>query len=124
MENSTCNALRGTDGAQFPPGVKKDDTLWVFNTLPCRSLYFNFEKKDKIEGIPILEFGVPLEGANINRKENVCTCKELSEEVALMIAGNETCVRSSDDPDTFDLSACNTNEWFCYDGIMDITNVS
>ena len=103
-ENSTCNALRGTDGAQFPPGVKKDDTLWVFNTLHCRSLYFNFEKKDKIEGIPILEFGVPLEGGNINRKENVCTCRELSEAVADMIEGEESCVKPSDDPEAFDSS--------------------
>ena len=49
-ENSTCNALKGTDGAQFPPDVKKSDTLWVFNTLPCRSLYFNYVDTEKIEG--------------------------------------------------------------------------
>ena len=50
QENSSCNALKGTDGAQFPPGVKKSDTLWIFNTLPCRSLFFNFQEKVKIEG--------------------------------------------------------------------------
>ena len=77
-------------------------------------------------GISVLEFGVPLEGGNVNRKENVCTCEPLSEEVAKYLDPETTetsCVQESDDPDTFDLSNCDTSDWRCYDGIMDISNV-
>ena len=36
---------------------------------------------------------------------------------------NETCVKRTDDPETLDLTECNTSDWDCFDGIMDITNV-
>jgi len=123
-ENSTCNALKGTDGAQFPPDVKKSDTLWVFNTLPCRSLYFNYVDTEKIEGIRTLQFGVPADGANVNKTSNVCTCEPLSKEVKKLVDGkiNDTCVRRSDDPETLDITNCDTSDWECFDGIMDITN--
>ena len=51
-ENSTCNQLRGTDGHQFPPFVNKDDhpELWLFNTVPCRSIFMKYSEKVKIEG--------------------------------------------------------------------------
>jgi len=121
-ENSTCNVLRGTDGAQFPPGVKKDDTLWIFNTLPCRSLFFKYVQKREIEGINTLEFGVPLDGANINKTNNVCTCEPLSKEVKKHVDGEESCIKMSNEADTIDLTDCDTSSWNCYDGIMDITN--
>jgi len=125
LENSSCNALKGTDGAQFPPGVKKSDTLWIFNTLPCRSLFFNFQEKVKIEGINTLEFGVPLDGANINKTMNVCACEELSAEVWKMYDEKnttESCVKLTEDDTTLDLSDCPTSEWRCYDGVQDISN--
>ena len=36
LGNNTCNILRGTDGNQFPPGVQKENPLWIFNPAPCR----------------------------------------------------------------------------------------
>jgi len=117
-ENSTCNKLRGTDGQQFPPFVNKEDQedLWLFNTLPCRSIFMKYSEKVKIEGISALEYTVPLDGANINKKINVCTCEELS----VLIADNDPCVKTmEDDPDTLDISDCTITG--CYDGLQDIT---
>ena len=36
LGNNTCNILKGTDGNQFPPGVQKENPLWIFNPAPCR----------------------------------------------------------------------------------------
>merc|ERR1711892_695972 len=103
-ENSTCNQLRGTDGHQFPPFVNKDDhpELWLFNTVPCRSIFMKYSEKVKIEGISALEYTVPLDGANINKKINVCTCEELSD----LVASNDPCLGVIDD-DTLNISNCN-----------------
>ena len=80
------------------------------------------EQDVKIEGISALEYEVPEDGANINKKINVCTCARLSEEVA---KGAEGCTRAmADDPDTLDLSNCTTADWGCYDGLQDISVVS
>ena len=78
------------------------------------------------EGIKALEFGVPLDGANINKAINVCACEELSDEVWKMYDQDnttESCVMKTDDETTLDLSHCNTAEWSCFDGVQDITNV-
>ena len=70
-------------------------------------------------GISTLEYTVPLDGANINKTINVCTCEELSN----LIANNDTCVQKlEDDPDTLDISDCTISK--CYDGLQDITVVS
>jgi len=120
-ENSTCNIIKGTDGAQFPP-YDTEDPVWIFNTVPCRSLYFEKIRNVEVEGIKTQEYGVPLEGANVNRSENVCTCEPLSIEVKKLVDGEESCVKRTADEKTLDLTGCNTGEWPCYDGVMDITN--
>ena len=74
-----------------------------------------------------MEFGVPLDGANINKTMNVCACEELSKEVWKMYDEKnttESCVKLTDDDTTLDLSNCQTSEWKCYDGVQDISNVS
>ena len=40
-----------------------------------------------------------------------------------MVNGNEACVKRTDNPETLDLTDCDTSDWDCFDGIMDITNV-
>jgi len=114
--NSTCNQLRGTDGHQFPPFVNKDDQpeLWLFNTLPCRSIFMKYQDKVKIKGITTLEYTVPEDGANVNKKINVCACKELSE----LVANDDECLGSIDE-DTLDISNCTITA--CYDGLQDVT---
>ena len=67
-------------------------------------------------GISALEYTVPLDGANINKKINVCTCKELSD----LVASNDPCLGEIDD-DTLNISNCTITS--CYDGLQDITVV-
>lgn len=72
-----------------------------------------------------MEFGVPLDGANVNKTMNVCACEELSEEVWKMYDEDnktESCVKLTDDDTTLDLSNCPTSDWKCFDGVQDITN--
>jgi len=117
-ENSTCNQLRGTDGHQFPPFVDPEEQkeLWLFNTVPCRSIFFRYDSETDIEGINVLEYIVPLDGGNVNKTVNVCACKELSD----LVNNNDTCVKQvEDDPETLDISNCAITK--CYDGLQDIS---
>jgi len=114
---SSCNQLRGTDGHQFPPFVNKDDQpeLWLFNTVPCRSIFMQYQEEVKIEGITTLEYSVPEDGANINKTINVCACKELSD----LVSNDDPCLVDLDE-DTLNITSCPpiTN---CYDGLQDVT---
>ena len=33
-----CNKVKGTDGSSFPPGVRKDSVLYMFNENLCRAI--------------------------------------------------------------------------------------
>ena len=35
-DDEYCNMLNGTDGAIYPPGVKLDEPVYIFNTDLCR----------------------------------------------------------------------------------------
>ena len=41
--NNICNWPRGTDGQQFHPYVEKEETLWIFQTDICRSLFLRYQ---------------------------------------------------------------------------------
>ena len=75
-------------------------------------------------GVRTLEYGIPLDRANINNTQNVCTCEPLSREVKKMVSGEASCVRTTSDADTYDISWCDTRSWNCFDGILDISNVT
>ncbi|KAK3099881.1 hypothetical protein FSP39_011128 [Pinctada imbricata] len=55
----TCNMINGTDGTLFPPFVDKSQTLYIFSSDICRSIYTTFHKDDTLRGIDLLEFRVP-----------------------------------------------------------------
>jgi len=114
---SSCNQLRGTDGHQFPPFVNKDDQpeLWLFNTVPCRSIFMKYQEEVEIEGITTMEYSVPTDGANINKKINVCACKELSD----LVSSGDPCLAELDE-DTLDISSCPSITQ-CYDGLQDVS---
>ena len=58
-KTSYANMLNGTDGSQFAPGTSSDDTLYVFVTQLCRSLYLSHDSKIEVQGIEALQFSVP-----------------------------------------------------------------
>jgi len=124
--SNTCNILKGTDGSQFPPYVKKEDNLWIYNSAPCRSIYLVYNQEVEVEGIPTLEYSVPLDGANVNNSLNTCACESLSNylygKTPHPINNETSCVRrSSESPGTLDLSSCDeTVTAGCYDGIQDL----
>ena len=54
-----ANMINGTDGSQFAPATQTSDTLYVFVTQLCRSLFLTFESKTEVQGIAALKFSVP-----------------------------------------------------------------
>ena len=48
-----CNAIFGTDGAQFPPFRSKRDKLPIFAPDLCRTLYAIYERETDFKGIPV-----------------------------------------------------------------------
>ena len=56
---SYANMLNGTDGSQFAPETSSDDTLYVFVTQLCRSLYLTHDSKIEVQGIEALQFSFP-----------------------------------------------------------------
>ena len=47
-----CNAIKGTDGSLFHPGVTKNETLQVFTSELCQSLPLVYQGETQVEGIP------------------------------------------------------------------------
>nr|XP_045623544.1 lysosome membrane protein 2-like isoform X2 [Procambarus clarkii] len=71
-----CNDIKGTDGSSFPPGVKRDTTLYMFNENLCRSIPLTVLKEVEEDGIKGLRFSPPADVfGNITVKpENECYC--------------------------------------------------
>ncbi|KAL4230682.1 Lysosome membrane protein 2 [Mactra antiquata] len=67
--SDTCNMLNGTDGTIFHPFTKKSDTLYVFSSDLCRSIYFTFLKDYSQKDIPVYRFTTPPE-VFMNVKDN------------------------------------------------------
>lgn len=72
----TCNMINGTDGGQFPPFVSKDNTLYVFSTDLCRSMYFRYEKETEVHGLKAMRFTIPatLFASPDLEEDNRCFC--------------------------------------------------
>ncbi|XP_029024819.1 lysosome membrane protein 2c [Betta splendens] len=54
-----CNMINGTNGASFHPIIKKDETLYIFSSDLCRSLYAQYEGDVTVKGIPGYRFVPP-----------------------------------------------------------------
>ena len=64
-----------------------------------------------------MEYSVPTDGANINKKINVCACEELSN----LVSSGNSCLGELDE-DTLDISSCPSITQ-CYDGLQDVSRV-
>ncbi|XP_066038888.1 platelet glycoprotein 4 [Chamaea fasciata] len=82
-----CDMVNGTDGASFPPFVKKNQVLRFFSSDICRSIYGVFYGKQVVKGITLYRFTVPREAfaSPTEVEDNYCFCtdKEISENCTL-----------------------------------------
>ncbi|XP_005526083.1 PREDICTED: platelet glycoprotein 4 [Pseudopodoces humilis] len=82
-----CDMVNGTDGASFPPFVKKDQVLRFFSSDICRSIYGVFSEKQVVKGITLYRFIVPREAfaspTEVGDNYCFCTDREISENCTL-----------------------------------------
>ncbi|XP_075346954.1 platelet glycoprotein 4 isoform X2 [Mycteria americana] len=73
-----CDLVNGTDGASFPPFVKKDQILRFFSSDICRSIYGVFRGKQEVKGISLYRFTVPREAfaSPAEVSDNYCFCTD------------------------------------------------
>ncbi|XP_053873348.1 platelet glycoprotein 4 [Malaclemys terrapin pileata] len=73
-----CDMVNGTDGASFPPFVKKDQILRFFSSDICRSIYGIFDSEQIVKEIPLYRFSVPRAAfaSPLETPENKCFCTE------------------------------------------------
>ena len=54
-----CHDIYGTDGAQYPPFVVKNETKWVFVSQLCRSIWLDFDEEVDVRGIEAYRYRPP-----------------------------------------------------------------
>lgn len=59
--SSWANMLNGSDGMQFPPQTRKDDTLYAFYVQLCRSMSFVYDSQNNVHGVDTMRFTNPAE---------------------------------------------------------------
>ncbi|XP_062346819.1 platelet glycoprotein 4 isoform X4 [Cinclus cinclus] len=91
-----CDMVNGTDGASFPPFVKKDQVLRFFSSDICRSIYGVFYGKQVVKGITLYRFVVPREAfaSPAEVGDNYCFCTDTEISKNCTVAG------------VLDISAC------------------
>lgn len=59
--SSWANMFNGSDGMQFPPQIRKDDTLYAFYVQLCRSMRFVYDSQFNVHGVNTMRFTYPAE---------------------------------------------------------------
>merc|ERR1712170_201009 len=73
-----CNAIRGTDGSLFHPGVQANETLYLFNRDLCQSLPLVYQEEVEHHGMKTLRFVPPSNvfGTPDENPYNSCYCSD------------------------------------------------
>ncbi|OXB76634.1 UNVERIFIED_CONTAM: hypothetical protein H355_010498 [Colinus virginianus] len=73
-----CDLVNGTDGASFPPFVKKNQVLRFFSSDICRSIYGVYQTTKNVKGIQLYRFTVPREAfaSPVDVGDNYCFCTD------------------------------------------------
>uniref|UniRef100_A0A8D0GSG0 Platelet glycoprotein 4 n=1 Tax=Sphenodon punctatus TaxID=8508 RepID=A0A8D0GSG0_SPHPU len=73
-----CDIVNGTDGASFPPFVKKNHVLQFFSSDICRSIFGVFKEERIVKDIPVYRFVVPPAAfaSPLVNPDNICFCTE------------------------------------------------
>ena len=62
-----CHDIYGTDGAQYPPFVKKEERKWVFVSQLCRSIWLDFNQTVEVRGIEAYRYRPPFSVFDMRR---------------------------------------------------------
>ncbi|XP_037607909.1 lysosome membrane protein 2c [Sebastes umbrosus] len=57
--SDVCNMINGTNGASFHPVINKNETIYIFSSDLCRSIYALYEEDVTVKGIPGYRFSPP-----------------------------------------------------------------
>ncbi|XP_030046438.1 lysosome membrane protein 2 [Microcaecilia unicolor] len=57
--SDTCNMINGTDGTSFHPLISKEETLYMFVSDLCRSIYITYQSSQSVKGITAYRFVPP-----------------------------------------------------------------
>uniref|UniRef100_A0A8C7Q3T0 Scavenger receptor class B member 2 n=1 Tax=Oncorhynchus mykiss TaxID=8022 RepID=A0A8C7Q3T0_ONCMY len=68
-----CNMINGTNGASFHPIITKNETLYMFSSDLCRSIYAIYEEESSVMGVPGYRFSPPSK-VFANTTENAGFC--------------------------------------------------
>ena len=74
-----CHDIKGTDGTQFPPGIKTDQRLWMFVSDLCRSIWVDFEEEVGVQGIDAYRFRPGADVFDMSDPKNFCYCPTFTE---------------------------------------------
>lgn len=76
--SAQCNAIRGTDGSLFHPGVEKNETLHIFNRDLCQSLPLVFQEESSHHDMTTYRFAPPdnVFGTPDENPYNSCFCPD------------------------------------------------
>lgn len=74
-DGDECNRYKGTDSTIFPPAIKKEDGLWLYEPDLCLSIGTQYESESSYRGVPTLRFGLDFGDAGKNEKLQ-CYCSE------------------------------------------------
>ena len=69
-----CHDIKGTDGTQFPPGLKKEQRLWMFVGDLCRSIWVDFVEEVEVRGIDAYRYRPPVNVFDMENPDNYCYC--------------------------------------------------
>ncbi|XP_063713694.1 lysosome membrane protein 2-like isoform X2 [Symsagittifera roscoffensis] len=79
----SCNMINGTAGQYFPYDVPEHKRLYVFMPLMCRSVFFEKQQDEEIEGVKTTKFTLSPQVFQISFEDNVGFCPDGKREQCL-----------------------------------------
>jgi hypothetical protein len=70
--NQSCQAIRGSNAMNYPPGLTRDDTPYVFVDNIFRSVKLQYTKDVTVSNVPTLQFGIAQEEKDPHSANSEC----------------------------------------------------
>lgn len=75
-KSDKCDTVFGSDGHTFPPNIKPDVKLSIFEPDLCRRLFLDYKEDRLHKDLPVYRFEMSKSYFNPNAPENDCYCKK------------------------------------------------